>query len=328
MVYSNKNSSLLLVDRLSAKSQTNISENYPHISFFTPIPGQFDDAEEQKDVVLSAQRKTHPCVPIGNKALQSNSKASGLDYITNAILMIESSNIRICQSPTSAFSQTAISPKFHRIDRLIIDQHKGNQRCPTSYENRISGSEVIDGFRNNDVILGRGGRTNKHIGNRQFRALVSKFRSSYIVADKLDKSPIARFIVETVRSLNPPGRFVKCDDFGHWYDVGNKRALEKTTQALREGGVGVAAALLETTRINSNIMCCNDISACLRKQISHTTSERRNDNSRRPLKKRRQCNTYFGHNINIQMSPAQISPVNSSGSLQSFKKNWIPPEVF
>mmetsp|Transcript_48934 Transcript_48934/g.59012 ORF Transcript_48934/g.59012 Transcript_48934/m.59012 type:complete len:288 (-) Transcript_48934:220-1083(-) len=287
MVYSNKNSSLLLVDRPSAKSQTNISENCPHISFFTPIPGQFDNAEEQKDVVLSAERKTHPCVPNENKSLQSNSKASGLDYITDAIFMIEGSNIRRCQSPSSAFSQTVISPKFHRNDRLIIDQHKGNQRCSTSYENGISSSEVIEGFRNNDVILGRGGRTNKHIGNRQFRALVSKFRSSYIVADKLDKSPIARFIVGNVRSLNPPGRFMKYDDFGQWYDVGNKRAVEKTTQALREGGVGVAAALLETTRINSNIMSCNDISACLRKRHCHTTSERRNNNSRRPLKKRR-----------------------------------------
>lgn len=47
---------------------------------------------------------------------------------------------------------------------------------------------------------------------------------------------ISRSIVEAVRSLHPPGRFLDKDpQTGLWFDVGHKRAVEKTSQALRDG---------------------------------------------------------------------------------------------
>jgi hypothetical protein len=47
---------------------------------------------------------------------------------------------------------------------------------------------------------------------------------------------ISRSIVEAVRSLDPPGRFLdKSPETGLWFDVGHKRAVEKTSQALRDG---------------------------------------------------------------------------------------------
>merc|ERR1712106_917326 len=43
-------------------------------------------------------------------------------------------------------------------------------------------------------------------------------------------------IVNAVRSQNPPGRFLQKDSkSNHWFDVGDQRAQEKTSQALREG---------------------------------------------------------------------------------------------
>lgn len=43
-------------------------------------------------------------------------------------------------------------------------------------------------------------------------------------------------IVDEIRSLNPPGRFLKQDaNTKLWYDIGEKKALDKTRQALREG---------------------------------------------------------------------------------------------
>ena len=43
-------------------------------------------------------------------------------------------------------------------------------------------------------------------------------------------------IVDTVRSLDPPGRFLRQNTAtGFWDDIGNQRATEKTAQALREG---------------------------------------------------------------------------------------------
>lgn len=47
---------------------------------------------------------------------------------------------------------------------------------------------------------------------------------------------ISRSIVEAIRSLDPPGRFLDKDpQTGLWYDVGHKKAVEKTSQALRDG---------------------------------------------------------------------------------------------
>ena len=47
---------------------------------------------------------------------------------------------------------------------------------------------------------------------------------------------ISRSIVEAVRSLDPPGRFLDKNPLtGLWSDIGHKKAIEKTSQALRDG---------------------------------------------------------------------------------------------
>eukprot|EP00980_Cylindrotheca_fusiformis_P031600 scaffold26659_cov215-Cylindrotheca_fusiformis.AAC.1 len=47
---------------------------------------------------------------------------------------------------------------------------------------------------------------------------------------------LSRSIVNAVRSQNPPGRFLQKDSKSNkWFDVGDQRAQEKTSQALREG---------------------------------------------------------------------------------------------
>lgn len=47
---------------------------------------------------------------------------------------------------------------------------------------------------------------------------------------------ISRSIVGAIRSLDPPGRFLDKDPVtGLWFDIGHKKAIEKTSQALRDG---------------------------------------------------------------------------------------------
>ena len=47
---------------------------------------------------------------------------------------------------------------------------------------------------------------------------------------------ISRSIVQAVRSLDPPGRFLDKDKVTNlWHDIGHKKAVEKTSQALRDG---------------------------------------------------------------------------------------------
>ena len=58
----------------------------------------------------------------------------------------------------------------------------------------------------------------------------------YVSSNKRDKMAISRSIVEAVRARKPPGRFLEKDvDTGLWFDIGDKKAIEKTSQALRDG---------------------------------------------------------------------------------------------
>lgn len=88
---------------------------------------------------------------------------------------------------------------------------------------------------NQDVLFGRGGRTNHHPGNKRLRDIVNKYRDVYHSATKTDKPLVSRLIVTALRNADPPSRFLrKNDETTRWEDVGDKRAAEKVSQTLRE----------------------------------------------------------------------------------------------
>ena len=77
--------------------------------------------------------------------------------------------------------------------------------------------------------------TNHHKGNKRFRDIVALHRPDYVRAPKIQKPSVARVIVRAIRNGDPPGRFLRKDaTTGRWYDIGDKKAAEKTSQALRE----------------------------------------------------------------------------------------------
>lgn len=85
----------------------------------------------------------------------------------------------------------------------------------------------------NDVLLGRGGGTNSHSGNVAFRSIVARHQAEYLQAKKKDKVTIARRIVGLVHDNG--GKFLRKNSDGDWEEVEEKKATEKTSQALREG---------------------------------------------------------------------------------------------
>lgn len=87
-----------------------------------------------------------------------------------------------------------------------------------------------------DVVGGRGGASYKHPGNVTYRSLVTLNKPLYTCSKKLEKINISRSIVAAIRAQDPPGRFLELDpSTGLWNDIGDKKATEKTSQALREG---------------------------------------------------------------------------------------------
>jgi len=83
-----------------------------------------------------------------------------------------------------------------------------------------------------DVLLGRGGKTNHHLGNIRFRDMARDLKPWYTKLKKDDKKPISKMLVRKVHENS--GRFLKKDSSGRWYEVEEERARKKASQALRE----------------------------------------------------------------------------------------------
>ena len=97
-----------------------------------------------------------------------------------------------------------------------------------------------------DVLSGRGNYVNYHVGNEHFRSLVKKHKIAYVACPKPEKGRFSTIIVDEVRSLDPPGRFLKQDATTKlWQDIGDKKSLDKTRQALREGAPELLKELVE-----------------------------------------------------------------------------------
>jgi len=99
-----------------------------------------------------------------------------------------------------------------------------------------------------DIICGRGGVALKHPGNLAYRKIVGLNKGIYATCLKAEKLKISKSIVAAIREIE--GRFLEREDGkitsslderdeeGNpvtWKDIGDKRAIEKTSQALREG---------------------------------------------------------------------------------------------
>ena len=143
------------------------------------------------------------------------------------------------QYPPS-YSQHVIRtpPEQHRNPMNGTAQSASKFAAPPSY-----GAPIYE-INEHDVLCGRGGTSNQHIGNRKFRILVKRHQESYLKCKKKDKPAISARIVQLIREMNPPGRFLKQErNNGAWFDVGDARATEKVSQALREGAPAIRKAL-------------------------------------------------------------------------------------
>ncbi|OEU07199.1 hypothetical protein FRACYDRAFT_197926 [Fragilariopsis cylindrus CCMP1102] len=96
-----------------------------------------------------------------------------------------------------------------------------------------------------DVLSGRGGGINSHPGNKVFREWVrlrkGDYKLAHLARNKKETTVVATEVVRQVQQQN--GRFLTKDTSvvggsgGHWWvEIDEKKALAKTTQALREGG--------------------------------------------------------------------------------------------
>merc|ERR1712194_678710 len=87
-------------------------------------------------------------------------------------------------------------------------------------------------YTDDDVLMGRGGKSNHHKGNMKYRAEIERLQEDYKKTDDKDeKTSIAAQLVARVQSYG--GNFLEKDENG-WYVIDDVVARRKVSQALRE----------------------------------------------------------------------------------------------
>lgn len=130
-------------------------------------------------------------------------------------------------------------------------------------ENNTKTSTMLDSYRigtggavkrigaphEHDILCGRGGAINAHLGNQHFRDWVHARKNRYNLArTKVEKANVASEVMDLVKQQDPPGRFLQRDQSSGmgtttwWIECDDIKALAKTSQALREGAPSIRAA--------------------------------------------------------------------------------------
>ncbi|CAB9510450.1 expressed unknown protein [Seminavis robusta] len=118
---------------------------------------------------------------------------------------------------------SATKPKISKKDRVL--SKVSFMKAERTYIDEVQGI---------DILCGRGGRSNHHPGNKQYRQVVSEMKQYYRETEgKSGKTELSRAIVDHV--CDDGQRFVKKDEsVGRYYILSKAEARKKTSQALRE----------------------------------------------------------------------------------------------
>jgi hypothetical protein len=120
------------------------------------------------------------------------------------------------------------------IDNASIVSNENLDNSSTDRSLKSTTLKYIENIGVNDILCGRGGRSNHHSGNKRYRLVVARMKYMYQqCAAKTMKTDLSRAIVNHCSSYG--ARFVKLDETnGKYYVLSNAEARKKTSQALRE----------------------------------------------------------------------------------------------
>ena len=112
-------------------------------------------------------------------------------------------------------------------DAMSICDSTTTSCCPEPQELTVD-------VKDNDILCGRGGKSNHHPGNKKYRLVISRMKMNYRkIGSKILKTDLSRAIVEHVYGYG--GRFLKYDKESSKYAVlSPAESRKKTSQALRE----------------------------------------------------------------------------------------------
>lgn len=98
-----------------------------------------------------------------------------------------------------------------------------------------------------DIRSGRGNFINGCSGNKIFRELVKQIRTEYVATDKKKKREFTQVLVASLKSLDPPARFLGKEQNKRYLELSDKDSIVKARQALREGAPEIEKGLKNGT---------------------------------------------------------------------------------
>jgi len=115
-----------------------------------------------------------------------------------------------------------------------VDEFLKRHDHPSTYNDYQLLTEPCEEPTDRDVLLGRGGLTNHHVGNKLYREKIEDFKPYYQkLSGKDEKQEFSRKVVNFVHSYG--GRFLEKDAYSDgWVEVEKNKARKKVGQALRE----------------------------------------------------------------------------------------------
>ncbi len=192
------------------------------------VPSSLYPPKTDWDNVFFSQLQLVPsqlvyCASASNKAVASD-EITICDHETVPALELEEATAELvasCTHSSEDSSQTQVS-QIEKKKRV----RKPRQKVVPEEKKYVTPLK-------NDVLLGRGGRSNHHEGNKRYREEVKNLRSWYlsIGENKEEKTALSQCLVDYVHGYQ--GRFLEKDKTG-WYVVPNIVARRKASQALRE----------------------------------------------------------------------------------------------
>lgn len=253
------------------QNPVNVENNETHVSVnpktnSSVIPGKFDfsamyQSQLPQNPIIVQSHETHvvPINPTTNSPL-INSHVKPRDNLvsdssslmpppdglpvdidqTNNVNELESLSFQLENDAAIALQKLSNSSSSQQVSRSISLQETSNTIVPVSKPKRRRKRPNYDPkvkvFVNptpEDVLMGRGGRTNHHPGNHRYLQTKEAMQDKYMQASKDKKTSISQELVDLVNGWG--GRFLKLDTpSDQWYEVANVVARKKASQSLRE----------------------------------------------------------------------------------------------
>jgi len=147
-------------------------------------------------------------------------------------------NAAVAESLSSSLSAAKQQPAVSSREKSANKNHNNKNSSISSSSNSNSNRKepavkVYYEPQDADVLLGRGGRTNHHPGNKRYLEAKDLIQDRYLAASKNEKTDISQELVDVVHAWG--GRFLQLDEIANkWFEVTNIKARKKASQTLRE----------------------------------------------------------------------------------------------